>query len=423
MNSIANTALATLRRSVAEHPKVLAKPAALPARLDAGAELQISIVASVSELATLQMDWNDLFERAGQPAHVFQTHGFLALFARTHGYAATSREPGLGRRSELAIVTAYRGGRLVLAWPLAIERRFGLRVLSWLGEPVAQYGDVLVDPAEDTLAVLGSAYAHVLATLRPDLIRLRKVRADAVIAPFLASLGIPAQNAVEAPCVTLTAGGSSFEDRQNGKAKKNRRRLYRRLEERGAVTFEEATGNALTGLIEAGLADKRDWLVRRGLLSPALADTRLDAFMAAATAPAGHATGATVFALKHDGRAIAFAFGLRCKQRLMLHLITYASDYEKCGAGVLNLEAILRLAEAEGLEAVDLLPPKADYKLDWADTCVQVGDYAWGTTLCGRLGVMLDTIVKPEAKRALERLPLTARQKLAQRALRSVQSR
>ena len=140
--------------------------------------------------------------------------------------------------------------------------------------------------------------------------------------------------------------------------------------------------------------------------------------MAAAAGTDTRTTGGSVFTLRLDGRPIAVAIGFRCKSRLMLHLISHAADVEKHGAGVLNLEAILRIAEAEGLEAVDLLPPKAEYKLDWADTAVRVGDHVWAASTRGSLAVqMIERFARPRLKATLERLPVGIRQRLSQRLL------
>lgn len=384
------------------------------ARLDRTA-LQFDIVDSLDALERLEGDWNDLFERAGRSAQVFQTHGFVSLFARTYGQGG--RAQAARCTCSLAIVTARRGGRLVLVWPLVVRREFGVRVLSWLGEPIAQYGDVVLDPSERAAETLLGAWAHILGTLAPDALRLRKVRADAALMPFLTALGVKASDVVEAPCITLAAGGSAFETRQSSKAKKNRRRLMRRLEEQGTVEFREIGGEpAATAAITAGLADKREWLARRGLFSAALADSRFDQFMIAAAGDDGRATGGTAFSLTLDGRQIALAVGFRAQKRLMLHLISYAAEAEKHGAGVLNLEAILKQAEAEGLEAVDLLPPKADYKLDWADTSVEVGDHCWGISGRGRAWCALyDGFLRPRGKALIARLPLAVRSRLAPR--------
>lgn len=387
------------------------------AKLTGAAGLQIDVVSDAAALAALAPEWNSLFDRAGQPSQLFQTHAFASHYAETYGLGAASSSPCACR---LAIVTARRDGRLVMVWPLVESRRYGVGSLSWLGEPVAQYGDVLLDPSEPANEILQAAFAFISNELRPDAIRLRKVRSDAAVAPFLASLGIaPAGLVVEAPCVTLAAGGSPFENRQNGKAKKNRRRLKRRLEECGSVVFRELPpGEAAASALAAGLADKRDWLKRRGIVSPALGDPRVDRMLHRVVTDPDRATGCAVFELSLDGRPVAFALGFRCKRRLMLHMITYAADMEKHGVGVLNLEAILRLAEAEGLEAVDLLPPKAEYKLDWADASVAAGDYNICLTVRGRImSQLVDGAVLPAIKDTIVRLPLPLRRKLAARTL------
>ena len=71
------------------------------------------------------------------------------------GTGATTICPPAGTKgAELAIVTARRNGSLVMVWPLVLERSNGLSTLSWMGDPVSQYGDVLVDDLADATDVL-----------------------------------------------------------------------------------------------------------------------------------------------------------------------------------------------------------------------------------------------------------------------------
>ncbi len=205
-----------------------------------GNELCMRIVEAPADLQALGPDWDALFARAGRPEQVFQTHPFTSLFTSIYGPFA---DPGRCD-CKLAVVTAWRGARLVLIWPLVVHRTLGGRMVSWLGEPVSQYGDALIDPVEPQLPILQAAYDEILTAVRPDLLRLRKVRADASVAPLLTHLGIAPSEPEEAPIVMLKSGGSAFEDRQSGKAKKNRRRLMRRLEERGTVEFKELSDPA-----------------------------------------------------------------------------------------------------------------------------------------------------------------------------------
>ena len=373
--------------------------------------LTLGIVGDIQELAAIAPEWNTLFDSAGAPHRIFQSFGFVELWTRIFLDQAHT-----ACRCRLAIVTARRAGRLVLVWPLVVQRKMGHTVLSWLGQPVAQYADLLIDPDEQALPLLQAAYAHALRVLRPDVLRLRRVRQDAAIIPLLRTLGTRETSHAEAPFVALgpVAAHASFEDRQSGKAKKNRRRLMRRLEEQGTVDIAHTAGTeAAAALVSTALEIKREWAMRRGLFAPSLAEQRFDTFLQAAARAGTCATGCTVFSLSLDGRPVAIAVGFVCKHRLMLHLITHAEEIEKYGAGILNLEAILRWAEQHGMEAVDMLPPTADYKLHWADAATPVSDHSLGLTTIGRgIVALLDGIVKPLARYTLERLPLGLRQRL-----------
>jgi CelD/BcsL family acetyltransferase involved in cellulose biosynthesis len=315
----------------------------------------------------------------------------------------------------LAVVTVRRDGRLVLVLPLVRTRWLGLTELRWLGEPVLQYGDALVDDLPDAVELMRAALDRVRQAVRPDILRLGKVRSDAAIAPVLADLGTTETGHEEAPWVRLGPcnGTRSFEDRQSGKAKKNRRRLMRRLEERGAVRFVEASGAEASTLVDAALAQKRAWLHHKGLVSRGLGDDRLARFLADAATIEGEATGFRAYALMLDETPVAVALGFLGRRRLTLHLISYAMAYEKSGAGVLNLEAILRHAEAAGLDAVDLLAPSADYKLDWADRSVTVTDHVLANGRVARAcAVGFESILVPHAKALIAALPLALRRRL-----------
>ena len=377
---------------------------------------KMTLVETTAALEALGPEWTDLFQRSGRPTQVFQTHAFASQWALTYLSPNEPQPAALRPSSRLAVLAIRDGGRLVMVWPLVMEQALGVRVLTWLGAPIAQYGDILIAPEHAKGDLVDRALIWLKTQLAPDVVRLRKVRTDAAIAPWLAGAGAIELAREEAPCVTLAACGTgSFDERQSAKARKNRRRLMRRLEEQGTVSFQCLAGCVEAGrLTGAGLAIKRRWLEARGLFSAAFTDPRLDQFFAAAAADAAQATGCTAFALCLDDQPIAIALGFACGGRMTLHVIGYDLEREKSGAGVLALEAVLRHCEASGFAAVDLLAPKAEYKLDWADGSVGVIDYALPVSLKGRACVRLyDGFLRPQAKTTLERLPVALRQLIA----------
>jgi CelD/BcsL family acetyltransferase involved in cellulose biosynthesis len=52
--------------------------------------------------------------------------------------------PSEPSKTSLAIVTAHREDRLIALWPLVLVGSGGLKLVRWMGEPVSQYGEVLI---------------------------------------------------------------------------------------------------------------------------------------------------------------------------------------------------------------------------------------------------------------------------------------
>ena len=93
------------------------------------------VVTTGDGFEALRSDWDDLYARAGASTQSFQRFGWLKHWADTY----------LGGADRLLIVTVRQGGSLVAVLPLVVERVFGLKQLAFMGAPVSQYGDALVD--------------------------------------------------------------------------------------------------------------------------------------------------------------------------------------------------------------------------------------------------------------------------------------
>jgi CelD/BcsL family acetyltransferase involved in cellulose biosynthesis len=240
--------------------------------------------------------------------------------------------------------------------------------------------------------VLEGAWRHLTATVRADVVQLRKVREDAAIAPLLAKIGARTTLRTEAPFLDLSSARSfaDYEQRYSAKARKNRRRLMRRLEEQGPVAFENLSeGAQASACCRAALALKLAWLEARGILSPALSDPRSARFFAAVAGDSPRGAGVRVSVLRSSGSVAGVQVGFACKGRLAMHIIVYNLAWEKSGVGVLHLERAIAEAYAAGIEVIDLLAPNEAYKMDWADGVVGVEDLAVPLTLKGSAFVSL----------------------------------
>jgi CelD/BcsL family acetyltransferase involved in cellulose biosynthesis len=370
-----------------------------------------SLVTTRADFDALEGAWNDLFARAGRDTQLFQTFNWLWHWAN-HFLPRTPSNGG----PQLAVVTASIDGRLVLVWPLVKERTGRITRLTWMGEPVSQYGDVLIDDVAEPLALLEAAWDFVMLQTGASVLHLRKVRADAAVSPLLARRGAKVVSELAAPYLDLKSAPSfaEYEKRYSSGARRNRKRQRRRLEERGPVALEVWTGGvAAQSLTVTAFKYKLAWLAERGIVSPALADPRTARFFVDATGSIDRPAGCHVLALTCNAHPVALEIGLRCKGRSAIHIIAYDLAYEKTAAGALLMEDSIRRAADEGLGVFDLLAPGDGYKLEWSDASEPVRDWAAARTIAGRVYVAVYLgLLRRAIKRGLDRLPVGIRRRV-----------
>jgi CelD/BcsL family acetyltransferase involved in cellulose biosynthesis len=374
----------------------------------------VEVISTRAAFDALESEWNALFERSCAGAHLFQSFQWCS-----HWLDHYLPQPGSNGTS-LAVTVVRHEGRAVLIWPLLTTRQAGLTQLSFIGAPVSQYGDILLDTTPVARALIQPSWSAIVRILRPDVARFCKVRDDARMARFLADLGALETAYEEAPYADLAKAGSMdvFMQRFSSKALKNQRRKARRLDELGGLHFErhDATTPAADAraAIRSTLALKRAWLQAKGLLSRAFADRRFDAFFSAAVATPDRAAGVAVSTLRAGGEIADQQIMIDCKDRRALHVIAYNGKFERIGPGDVHIHHTIADAFARGLATVDFLAPRHEYKMEWADGVVPVRDRAVGLSPLGRLYARIYLAgVREAAKRTLSHLPKRLRGTLA----------
>ena len=378
-----------------------------------GAGLSIELVNDLETFQTLEHDWNALLDGNHANQLAFQSFAWIRSWLTTYLPLAHDQ------MQASVIVTARVNGELRLVCPFAIKSTLGVTCLTWLGEPASQYGDILTGADGAAPDVIDATLGFAIDKLQPDIIHLRKVRADAAILPWLTAQNATLTASDKAPYLNFR-DACSFDDycaRYAGKARKNRRRLRRRLGEAGAVaTTVLPPGAAARDAIRTGLAFKQAWLIERGLVSSALRDPHMPSFLAHfASHPDDHAV--PFVSVMHCGETpVSVQFGIIAKHRLALHMIAYNPKTEKSGAGVLHIEDTIAYCIENGLSEMDFLAPDAPYKQAWADAATAVCDYVAPRTLKGRVyaqGYLCST--RDILKTRVQALPLGLRQSIAKR--------
>jgi CelD/BcsL family acetyltransferase involved in cellulose biosynthesis len=402
-------------RTVDPTPRAAAERTRAPSTLngaDACGPLDYAIVSTRDGFDGLATEWDTLFDRAGRGSQLFQTFGWCWHWCNHY----------LDGNRVLAVATGRREGRLVLVWPFVVNRTAGLVQLSAMGDPVSQYSDALIEPSPDAELRLGEAWRHLLAHIRPDLVWLPHVRADAAIAPIMSALGGLAAQRQRAPYVDLdcVADGGAVSRLQSSRALKKQRAAARRLAKLGTVSFSEPAGPAQSSTLAASAVDmKRQQLAERGLLSPAFADRRMRDFFADVALGHGHDTETQVVALDCNGERAAIDILLACKDRVATHIVAYDQRFSKENAGWQLLNHAIAKARAEGYRTFDLLAPADPYKLRCADGSVEVIDWAFPISMKGALYARLyPMLVRPILKRLSRALPHWLRRAVAGRYYR-----
>jgi CelD/BcsL family acetyltransferase involved in cellulose biosynthesis len=371
--------------------------------------VEFALITDRAAFDALEAEWNALFDRAGKPTQVFQTFNWNWHWANHYLDGAPGGIDGL----KLSIVVGRRNGRLIMIWPLVAEKVRGITQLFWMGEPVSQYGDVIIDDLPDAVAVMRQGWDYLAAHAKGDVVRLRRVRTDAAVAPLMDEIGARIADRQTAPYINLASAPTfaKYEERYSSHARKNRRRLRRRLEERGPVVCERYYGGPeARALAVKALELKAEWLRHRGLISHAISDARMARFFADAAGGDAKSTNCIVSVLKSNGEPAALEVAFTCKGRLAMHVIVYDLKFEKSSVGVLLMEKCLADGYKDGFGIYDMLAPGDNYKLDWADGSSEVCDWVKPLSLAGLTYSRLYLgLLRGHAKAALASMPQSLR--------------
>jgi CelD/BcsL family acetyltransferase involved in cellulose biosynthesis len=359
----------------------------------------IEIISTRARFDALETEWNGLFERAARADQLFQSFNWLWHWANHFLDDATS----------LRIIAGWSEGRLAMVWPLVETKTFGLKKLIWMGEPVSQYGGALIEPGAFAQDMLNQGWKQA-GNLGADFALLRKT-------PAASPAGLVIADATA--CVTATApvldfgAAKSFDEvfsRLSAKARSSRRRLRRRLLERGDIRFSSPVQkDPPERLIRDAFELKRTWLLRRGRYSPAIENDATLGFFIDAASSRDRPVPMPIDAIYCGDRPIGIAISLLCGDEMFGHIIAHDGDFEKQGIGVILTEHVLKSSFERGSARFDMLAPQDAYKMEWTDKVSLVHDWIKPFSLAGRLYAAFYISGLPQMiLRALKTLPSPA---------------
>lgn len=367
----------------------------------AAPDVRIEVVTSQAGFLALRREWNELFERAGQPRQVFQSFDFLDTWSRHYLDAGTSPY----------IILARRDGKPEAIIPLVRRRRFGLDMLCLMGTPVAQFDDAIL--AADLSERLEDALRQAIAASGADLLELRRVPAGSPLGRLVPSSAITIET-LEAPFARLATrvGKDGPGNAYSARDRSSHRRRMRRLAEIGQVScYALPPGDRAAALARAAIDMKRSWLSACGLLSPTVSDPRFGDFFVDAAGRAGSSL--RVSAIEVDGKPVAVDLSFDCKGSTFGHVIANDAGFEREGVGQLLIHHVFATAKARGNAIFELMAPLDEYKRRHADGSVRVDSFIVPFTLRGRIAAsVVFKRALPAAKALVRRLPAAVRRLL-----------
>lgn len=373
---------------------------------EAAAGFSVEILAGRDAFLALKPEWDALFSRVGLPHQLFQRHAFLQHWC-DHYLAADDR---------LCLVAGREAGRLVMLWPLERRRRLGLELVRLMGAPVAQFGDILIEPGSQREHWLERGW-EALRRHGIDLVELRLIRADGALGHCSRlSLTTPVVRQ-EAPFADLALrvapDGPSLAYPPRDRS--SYRRRLRRLTERGEIAFANvAPGEEARTLAEQAVAMKREALVQHGIVAPAVADSRFARFFAALAADRADEAGLRLSIITCDDRPIGIDLSFDCKGRSFGHVIASDPGFEREGLGRVLIHHAFASALERGSSIFDLLAPADPYKREHADGAVPVRDFTVPLSWRGQLACDFALPhLRPALKAIVKRLPAAWVRRLA----------
>ncbi len=312
-------------------------------------KLRVETVSSEDEFAQLAGDWDDLVRAMPRPSPFF-LHAWMFEWWRQYG-----------RGAELAVHVAFRGDRLVGALPLYTRQRLGLRVTEFVGGTWALLGDVLLGPGED--AATAAALVEHARSSGGDFASLFGLTGSSRLVAAMPPGSLRLVERLEAPVMDITAEWEDvYRARFSSKARSQRRRRMRQLEEVGPVEVVVARTRAqlAPALEDAFRVHRQRWQGRRdasGFITPTGLRFHRAAVLALAELDVPRLT-----VVRCRGRAIAFALALQLEGATYGVAMAFDPAYAAFGPGMEAKLASLEAAAADGITRVELLGTMAPHK-------------------------------------------------------------
>lgn len=301
---------------------------------------------------------------------------------------------GAHRNMEPAIVTVRLADQPVLVLPLAVTRRRGLRIVSFLGDEHGNqntglwdrsfYGDFPPDLAQDLISQIGAA-------TKADCLALRNIPRRWYGRPHPLVLGVSPDSPNAVYRSEMKGGFDTIHTaRMSKSARKNLARKQRHLQAAGDYQMTVAEGETEIRTALDAFLDQREMRSRETGIPSGFGTPEAIEFLELLTGPKGEPPVSgpmlQVWTLQIAGAIRATYLCTRLQDTLYAYSNSVAHDeLLRHSPGIVLIRDIVeRICEDPGIQELDLGIGAERYKTDWTDA-QRLADTILGRTLRGRV--------------------------------------
>lgn len=375
--------------------------------------LSIEIHSTIECIQGLKSDWQELEARSKDVFTYFQTYNWCEQWCQIYARNTSDHD-----RRKLFVVTIKNNGKLAAVLPLVIERRSRIvKVLRFLGEPLIQYGNILIDSQLLSPSELTRCWEKIKTQAECDAIVLDRFVSNTPLCWLFPENQRYQSNDIETSMIDVRhyESGEAFVSSQSRAKRKSRNRKRRKLEALGEVSFEVVEGNNphFTELVKIAMQMKVDWLSSSGRSTGAMRDIRTLQLLSVLQAGNGKTSGAIAMSYSLNGKPIAIEIGFCHKQHYYSFIGAFDWQMHEFSPGKLQLEHGVKWAIENGFKTYDFLGNPSQYKDSWTDRHIPVFGFSNGKTLLGMIYANYwKPSIRPAIKTIFSNMPVPVRQKI-----------
>jgi CelD/BcsL family acetyltransferase involved in cellulose biosynthesis len=366
----------------------------------------LSQVSDLGGLASLRGAWTALESRCHSAPTVFQSFDWV------HEWSKIYCDPNTANAAEIRIITGRRDNQLVFVLPLMLRRIQGLKMLTLLSEPHAQYGDILCHRDENPELWMTAALEFCQAKSTADILYIRHVRDDSILATFAKRHLADGHFNEKAPYLDLSVFGSSaeYDSRYSSTQKKRRKKIRKYLQELGPVNFTAVSDPAASdAAIASAVTEKEIWLKKRGRYSRVLNCPRHVDFLRGLARLRDSSIKLVVTKLSAGDKTASWDISFRYEGTNYCYITSHVNTLNDLSPGRLHMDQSQRLSLADGIKKFDLMVPNDPHKESWCSGKMDVNDYYFAFSAKGRLyGAAYLGWFRPLLRKAYYMLPQRA---------------